>query len=373
MTHATTGTKGIGSYSVYDTRAVWTVSRQELPGSSIQVWSVAMAFFNGTNASETIYGTDSRDIIFGNGGSDEIFGFGGDDDLYGGLGNDDIYGGAGADNISGGQGINNFWGGSGYDWFIMSARGNSFSDDWIGDFQFDIDQVDVSDWGVSSFEQLQALFRTDGNGDAYLNAFYNGYDHYLTISDVSADDLISSDFIYSNSGAISGNGTEFRDVMFGSDYGDVLNGLSGGDILLGGVGADVLRGGRGADRLIGGTGNDVLEGGLGSDRLTGDSGADRFDFNSVIQSTPALRDFILDFQKGFDIFDVSGVDAIAALANNQAFDWIGSAGFTAAGQLHYTTAGGNTIISGSTDADAEAEFQFVIRGLFTMTESDFIL
>ena len=38
--------------------------------------------------------------------------------------------------------------------------------------------------------------------------------------------------------------------------------------------------------------------------------------------------------------------------------------------IHYN---GNTIISGSTDGDANAEFQIVLEGRFTLAQADFIL
>ena len=124
-----------------------------------------MATIYGTNASQTIYGTSYADTIYAYGGNDLV---------YGGNGNDLIYGGAGDDDIFGGQGYNTLYGGSGYDWFGMTARSSSFSDDLIADFQFGYDKIDVRAWGASDFSQIQALLTSDAYGDATLNAFYNG-------------------------------------------------------------------------------------------------------------------------------------------------------------------------------------------------------
>lgn len=333
-----------------------------------------MATINGNNNSEYIPGTGGNDLIFGNGGDDYIEAFGGNDIIYGGTGDDVIFGGAGFDDIYGGSGVNDLFGGNGDDWFIMSSRGSSFSDDWIGDFQLGYDSIDVSAWGISDFSQIKELMKTDSTGSAWFNAFYKGYDHYLTIDGVPEAALISSDFIYSNSGAKSETGTAFADTLFGSRFNDTLNGAGGADILLGGNGSDVLNGQAGKDKLIGGKGNDVLRGGTGADTLQGDAGADIFDFNSVAESPAGGgRDTILDFELGLDIINLAGIDANSLLGGNQAFDWIGSAAFTAAGQLRYFFSGPDTIIAGSTDADGYAEFQIRITDKFVPIASDFVL
>lgn len=333
-----------------------------------------MATFVGTSNSEIITGTRFRDIIEGRGGNDLIRGREGDDDLYGDGGNDDIYGNSGADYIWGGSGINDMWGGSGADRFFMSERGNLFSDDWIGDFTLDVDRIDVSAWGVSDFSQLDALFRTDSFGDAYINAYYDGENHFLTIADVKASELITQDFIYANPGALDESGTEDDDVMFGSDFNDDLSGLVGQDVLLGGLGDDDLDGGAGADHLIGGEGDDVLTGGRGRDKLQGDDGSDIFDFNNINESRLGNRsDVILDFDDGADLIDLAGIDANSGTGGNQVFVFIGSSDFTAAGQIRFENDGGKTIIYGNTDADLDAEFRIVVNDNFTPTDADFIV
>src|SRR5215217_5333969 len=147
-------------------------------------------YFYGTSASESIYGTSSHDVIYG---------YGGNDYLWGGFGNDHIYGGSGDDDLVGGSGINTLYGGYGDDWFIMSARSNSSSDDLIADFEFGNDAIDLSAWGVSDFSQIKAILGSY-YGDARLNAFAGGYNHVLTIDSVAPSQLIAQDFIYSGGG-----------------------------------------------------------------------------------------------------------------------------------------------------------------------------
>lgn len=328
----------------------------------------------GTNYSEYLYGTNYSDVIYGFGGHDVIYGYGGHDTIYGGTGNDTLYGMSGNDDLVGGLGVNDLWGGSGYDWFIMSARSSGASDDWIGDFQFDIDRVDVRAWGISDFSQITALLQTDSTGSAWFNASYNGYNHFLTIDGVAAWELIPSDFIYSNSGPKNQTGTAYADTLFGSRYDDVLNGAGGNDVLLGGIGHDALYGSIGNDRLIGGTGNDDLIGGPGRDVLTGNAGYDAFVYTAAWHSPPnAYRDRVTDFQPDIDFIDLSLIDARLDLAGNQAFTWIGGAGFSGPGQLGYSFYGSDTIVSGNIGGDLSPEFQIALTGRFALIADDFVV
>lgn len=319
------------------------------------------------DTSEIIYGTNGRDVIRGYGGDDEIYGYGGDDDLYGDSGDDYLSGGSGADDLIGGTGVNDYLGGTGSDRFIMSARGSSgFSDDAVIDFfpDTDGDKIDVSAWGVSDFSQVQALLFNNEFGDATLNAYYFGYDHLLAIEGFSAAELQSSDFVFSNAGGSTKNGTSYGDVLFGSDFADMLNGNAGFDTLLGGTGGDRLNGSSGDDDLIGGAGRDILNGG---------SGRDFFVFETASESPPgAGRDTIQDFQLGLDAIDLERIDASAA-SGDQDFTFREMAPLTGAGQLRYFYSGGNTIVQGSTDNDAAAEFEIELIGRYNLDASDFDL
>jgi hypothetical protein len=46
---------------------------------------------------------------------------------------------------------------------------------------------------------------------------------------------------------------------------------------------------------------------------------------------------------------------------------------TGAGQVTFTHTGGNTLVSGRTDADAAAEFFIVLKGTINLTAGDFVL
>jgi Ca2+-binding RTX toxin-like protein len=151
-----------------------------------------------------------------------------------------------------------------------------------------------------------------------------------------------------------------------------LTGLGGADTLSGGDGNDVLDGGAGDDTLSGSNGADQIIGGLGRDTMTGGADADRFIFNDLAESGtgPAGRDVIADFLHGQDLLDLVAIDANTEVAGNQAFTFIGSAGFSgAAGELRYA----GSVVSADVDGDGSADFQIRIANGAGLTAADFLL
>jgi Ca2+-binding RTX toxin-like protein len=324
-----------------------------------------MATFNGTNLANIIKGTALADVINGLGGNDCLYGLGGADVIDGGAGNDYLNGGDGNDILIGGSGYNDLYGGAGNDTFRMSTRtgGALFSDDLIYDMT-DGDLIDLSAWGVSDFSQVQAMLGYNFYG-ATLDAYYGGVHHVLSFAGVAIWQFEADDFVYSSAAGGTQTGTALQDVLFGSTGADTLNGGDSRDKLLGGLGADTLNGGAGADDLIGGAGRDVM---------TGGAGIDWFIFDKATETGLGLSsDVITDFVRGTDKIDLCDIDARETLAGNQAFTWLGTGALTGAGQLRYAQVGGETVIYGSTDADAAAEFEIHLTGTFTLTASDFFL
>lgn len=324
-----------------------------------------MATYNGTSGANTINGSTLADIINGLAGNDKLYGLGGDDLIDGGAGNDFMNGGVGADILIGGSGYNDYCGGAGNDVFRMSSRlgGAAFSDDLVYDMT-DGDLIDLSAWGVSDFSQVQAVLGHNFYG-ATLNAYYNGVNHVLSFLGVAAWQFEADDFVYSTAAAGTQTGTANADVLFGSTGADTLNGAAGRDKLLGGLGNDALNGGDGADDLFGGAGADTMSGGAGADWFIYDSASET--------GLGVARDIITDFVRGLDKIHLCDIDAKDGVLGNQALAWRGTSAFTGAGQLRYEQVGGNTIVYGNTDADAAAEFEIQLTGLFTLTATDFFL
>ena len=82
---------------------------------------------------------------------------------------------------------------------------------------------------------------------------------------------------------------------------------------------------------------------------------------------------------GTDQIDLRGIDAnTLTTGSNEAFTFIGKAAFSstnATGQLRssYSAAGNFVVVSGSTDADVEAEFSVQLNGISTLSAADFLL
>jgi Ca2+-binding RTX toxin-like protein len=129
------------------------------------------------------------------------------------------------------------------------------------------------------------------------------------------------------------------------------------DVLTGTAAANTLSGLAGNDLLRGRAGNDTLSGGNGSDLLEGGAGRDLFDFDSATHSAVgANRDVITDFVHLVDDLDLTGIDADPTRAGDQAFRFVGTAALSATpGEVGWYSSGGNTVVRGSIDADAQAE------------------
>ena len=222
-------------------------------------------------------------------------------------------------------------------------------------------------------------------------------------------------------------GTSGGNLITGLAGNDLLRGLGGNDTLNGGNGSDFLDGGAGNDRLNGGTGidlvsyagaakvvvdlsgatdtakrgsetdtltgvegaigssaddifkgdnlNNYFQGGAGRDIYTGGGGRDLFDIDAAAHSPfGSQRDVVTDFVHMSDHLDVSGIDADATLAGNQAFRFVGTAALgTTPGAIGYHFSGANTIVSGNTDTDVAIEFQIQLNGHVTLSADDLYL
>lgn len=84
-----------------------------------------------------------------------------------------------------------------------------------------------------------------------------------------------------------------------------------------------------------------------------------------------LGDQILDFVRGDDLIDLSGIDARSG-AGNQDFTFIGTATFGGhKGELRYEKFGANAVIvSGDIDGDARADFKLLVKGVTALDAGD---
>ena len=302
------------------------------------------AAINGTGngLANTLTGNSGNNILEGGKGNDTLMGEAGNDTLMGGAGKDTLLGGAGKDWLNGGEGADSMAGGAGNDTYVVDNAA---------------DQV-VEAAGEGTDTVLASLtYRLADNvehltltGAAAINGIGNGLANALTGN--------------------SGNNT-----LEGGKGNDTLSGEAGNDTLLGGAGNDRLLGGAGKDRLNGGDGDDILNGGAGADILTGGSGADRFVYTLTEDSLLTARDTILDFILGEDKLDFLQFDANTDVNGVQHFSFIGSAAFSAAGQLRfeYNADADTGTLYGNTNADSAAEFAIDFAALQFMNATGILV
>ena len=178
-----------------------------------------------------------------------------------------------------------------------------------------------------------------------------------------------------------------NDVIDGGSGVDtvVLQGATGGRIDLAVTGRQDTRHGldiiRGVEKAEGGAGHDVLLGndsligGQGADLLTGGVGADTFVFGSVADSQGAQTDLILDFRRGSDRIDLSGIDADWRTPGNQAFHMTDSfePGQGAQLMVQYVPQTNVTRVMMDANGDGRVDGMIRLSGQLSLTEADFIL
>lgn len=127
---------------------------------------------------------------------------------------------------------------------------------------------------------------------------------------------------------------------------------------------DTIISGPGDETLTGTGGADLFLLGGGVDTVVALGGLDGFRFLAAAIGPAASHAITLsDFSRGAgERLDLAPIDAIAATLGDDAFSFIGTAAFTAAGQLRWEQDGAFRRIEGSVDADATAEFTLLVAG-----------
>jgi len=351
---------------------------------------------------ENLVGTAYADALVGDDDSNSLSGLSGDDSLDGGDGDDELWGGSGNDMLKGGGGVDALNGDVGIDTAsyyespqgviaLLNANGGAGGDAEGDTFQ-GIENLTGSIYA-------DTLWGDDGSNELM------GMDGNDTVKGFGGSDIIrggnGSDALYGMDGA---------DVLRGDSGNDTLDGGAAGDTMIGGVGNDIYIVdafndvvaevvGQGFDRvqtsvsytlapgsevevlettdatavtaidLVGNdhnntiTGNDgvnVIVGGLGIDTLRGNGGGDAFLWSSIDE---VGSDDVVDYSSAQgDVLHFTNIDANETVADNQDFTFIGTAAFTAPGQINWFTNGTDTFIQLNTDADLAAEGTIQLMG-----------
>src|SRR4051794_21108816 len=314
-------------------------------------------------------------------GDNLLEGFGGDDFLDGGDGDDTLEGGAGSDTLKGGGGAD----------VLMGNEGLPFDEgiDTVSYYEspegvivaLNVNGGVGGDAEGDTFQDIENL-----TGSIYADTLW-GDDGFNELMGMDGNDTVKG---FGGSDSIrGGNG---NDALYGMDGADVLRGDSGNDMLDGGAASDTMIGGVGNDiyivdafndvvaevvgqgfhrvqtsvsyslapgsevevlettdptaataiDLVGNdhnntiTGNDgvnVIAGGLGIDTLRGNGGGDAFLWSSIDE---VGSDDVVDYSSAQgDVLHFTNIDANETVADNQDFTFIGTAAFTAPGQINH--------------------------------------
>lgn len=307
---------------------------------------------------DILTGSQDGDTISIHGGSDTVRAGAGNDLIFenraypsGDSGYDRVYAGSGDDIVvSVLDGGNEFYGEDGNDTFIANASNGAFID--LATHLARDRSINVNSY--VDFENATGSMLNDyvyGNADR--NVLHGNW----------GDDLL--------------RGRDGADELYGDQGQDVVFGGNHSDRAFGGEGNDMLYGEGGNDGLFGENGNDFLIGGGGIDYMLGGAGRDTFRFQALTDSgiTNTTVDTLGDFTHLQDRIDVSEIDARATAAGNQAFSFIGTAQFSAAGQIRYAVnlQSHDTYVYFNTDNDAAAEMVLRIDPVTALSAQDFIL
>ncbi|MFM2389352.1 MAG: hypothetical protein RLZZ437_907, partial [Pseudomonadota bacterium] len=292
-----------------------------------------------------------------------------------------LYGLGGDDVLADSTGTQQLWGGDGRDIFLF-VDGDQ-AQDKIMDFVLGQDVIDLSRWGVTSFDQLVIRELVTGAGVATgdLSISFNG--ESLTLEGYGAARIPlfnASSFIFADPTQIDPNrwagatvdGTAGNDLMNGAFRDVDGQGISGGgQTILARLGNDTIFDGPGNDAVFGGDGNDTIHNGIGSDTIDGGAGRDVLSYvyvdggilfdmaNQTANAGQAAGDLAtgIEWLHGSDFSDVIFGGSLALIDGRAGDDYIRDGAGT---QQLTGGAGLDTFAFGAGDRASDRVLDFVV-------------
>ncbi|OYQ35852.1 hypothetical protein CHU95_06170 [Niveispirillum lacus] len=316
------------------------------------------------SAADFVFGAPVQGgLIRGSGGADDLVGSPGNDTLDGGSGDDSLIGAAGDDTLVLRGGWDRAIGGTGRDVFTISTDVSSgYANYTIADFTRGQDRVDVSAFGISSWDTLKSLMTSNAPGQGTSFTLARGSQVSFFLTGVDSHLLSAGDFILSTDAAPREIYGGWMSHLYGGAGNDRLHGSGNGSWMYGEGGDDILYAATGGNsRMIGGSGKDifVLEGGAATgvveivdfvqtvDRMdVSDLGISSFDIITAIASLPSgalqqLRLGGLGLALNIDPRKLTAADFIfAADGPSRQISAIGTGGLLAGGSGNDTLVGG---------------------------------
>lgn len=292
--------------------------------------------------------------VIGSWGSDHITGTTGNNILEGSKGDDTLDGGTGVDTLSyaGSQYIN-------YQQEYDPVNFNYFYRGITISLAATTAQDTGTEHGIDTISGFENLIGTTANdaltGNASVNTIEGG-DGNDTISGGAGLDTAS----YASAGSSVTVNLSLTGVQF--------TGGAGNDTL---IDMERLLGSDFNDQLTGNNAGNWLTGGLGADQLTGAGGSDQFLYGSILQSQAfGAYDTITDFSTAQNNkINLQTIDANTTVVGNQAFSFIGTDAFSAAGQVRFEAG----MVYANVDADLGADLQIELTGVGSLTATSFVL
>ena len=364
--HADTIIGGAGSDTVdFSHMSFVTVSL----GDPLPYWAGLETVHGPFISIENLTGTNGQDVLVGNGGSNILRGLGGQDNLIGGGGADIMYGGTDSDHYyvdNAGDVIREYAGEGTFDvvWTSVSYALTPGAE--IEQFNVE-DRHSTAAINLTGNEFANIINGNDGDnvidGGGGADHMYGGKGNDTYIVDNPGDSFFENGEIYSTP-EIESEGFDTVLTYVSYDVGlyneiEVLQALGTANV--------DLTGSLDNNRIIGNDGINVINGSYGKDTMTGGGAGDAFIWTSVneIGWFNFDPDIITDFNKAQDVLHFTNIDADETVAGNQDFTFIGSAAFTAPGQINWFSNGTDAFIQLNTNADLTVDGIIQLSGVPT--------